>query len=251
MNKNHKAGSSNNERPLVIVTAKRMNNYYVRKYRLSDEIKVLVTDCEIRHGNLVPNEGTDVELYDYLADVSGKKREKLMKGTQVLLDNDVAYYFNPNKWLLILLPMLLAAVFLLILCFKQCSYGGINSHKNIINDDKINQQESNTSSDGIVYNGFPSSFTINKDAKYLSIENSMDNANKYYTGARIYEGDTMIYDMGEDVISPGKFANINLYDILSVGEHELTIVQYGCGMDKDFTEVATGTSQVVTVKVEK
>lgn len=247
MNKNHKAG--NREKPILIVTAKRMNNHYVKKFKLSDEVKVTLYGCEIRHRKLVANEETDVEMYSYFASVSGKVREKLMQGTQVVLDGETAYYFCPKRWFLVLLPLFLALFTVIVLTFRQCD--GNTPIKNVLNDDKIEQSDVRDTDGGIVYNGFPSSFTITSDVQYLSVQNSMDNAGKYYTGARIIENDEVIYDMGQDVISPGKYANINLYEILSAGEHKLTIVQYGCGMDKNFTDVATGTSQVVTVNVKK
>lgn len=244
--------NTQNKEYTMIVTPERLSNHYVKKYKLSEEQKVTLAGWKLDGKKLKEDEEESVELYSYRSDAKVKKREKLEKGTEVELNKEPVFYFRPKKKCLLLLIIL----FLLLLLFMKTCQGGTieekipNPIKNVIGDEKFEQESTQEEDEGIVYAGFPSDFTINKDVRYLSVQNSEENKDKFYTAVKLLEGDKVIYDIGEDVISPGKYVNIDLYSLLDEGVHEITICQGGYVMDDNFTQVATSTSQVVHVTVK-
>lgn len=235
--------------PIHIITPERLNNYYIKKLSLSDEKKVKIQGWELKHKKLKENKDNTVELYYYTSEVIGNRRKKLINRTQIIVENTPAFYFYPkNKIIIILLILFLT----MLVIFRVYSYKSIPiPNFNILGDEKINQDDTQRLDDSIIYVGFPSEFTINKNIRYLSVQNSIENNNKFYTAVKIMEGDNIIYDMKDNVISPGKYINIDLYSILNDGKHTITIYQTGYIMDKNFTQVSTSTNQTVTVLVNK
>lgn len=239
--------------PLMIVAAARLSGYYIRKYKLSNETKVTVPGWELKRKKLEENEDKEAELYSYFSEADGKKKKKLMKGTQVPIDDKIAYYFRPRKWFLLIILFFL----LLLLLFGVKNYGGKSPDnipapdKHVMGEEKIEENSTQEKDDGIIYAGFPEAFTINSKIKYLSVQNSTENEGRFYTTVKLIEGDKVIYDMGEDVISPGKYVNIDLYSLLNEGEHEIVICQAGYAMNESFTQAATSTTQTVKVTVVK
>lgn len=245
------------EQPLYIVTPHKLNKHYLKKFKLSEETKVKVPGWELKKKKLKENEDETVKLFRYFSEADGKKRKKLMKGTAVETEGETAYFFCPNEWLpflILFFAMFLILGIMLIISLRGCDDGQklqlINQH-NVVGDEKETQESTQEKDDGIIYAGFPDSFTINSHVKYLSVQNSVENKGRFYTTVRLLDGDKVIYDMGDDVIKPGKYVNIDLYSLLSKGEHKITICQGGYAMDETFTQAATSTSQVVTVTVVK
>lgn len=154
--------------------------------------------------------------------------------------------------LIVLLPLLLIGItFFGISVFRpKDTPEPIVPEMNVEGDDKV-EVEQTTVDDGIIYAGFPSSFEINEKVQYLSIQNSEENQDKFYTYVQILEGDEIIFDMEGSVIEPGKYKNINLYELLDKGDHTIVICQYGCRMDGYYSQVGSSTSQSVNVKVVK
>ena len=55
--------------------------------------------------------------------------------------------------------------------------------------------------------------------------------------------------MEDSLIEPGKYVNINLYELLDPGAYDLEIVQYGYHMDT-MEPVSSVSSQMITVEVK-
>lgn len=235
--------------PIHIITPERLNNYYIKKLSLSDEKKVKIQGWELKHKKLKENKDNTVVLYYYVSEAENNKRKKLMNGTQIDVDGTPAYYFCPKNKVMLIILILIVTVLILL---KACNNETIHiPDYNILGDEKINQENTEILDDSIVYVGFPSEFTIDKNIKYISVQNSIENNNKFYTAVKIVEGNKTIYDMEDSVISPGKYINIDLYSMFKAGKHTITIYQTGYMMDKSFTQVATSTNQTVTITVNK
>lgn len=240
----------NDEGPIFIVTPKRLSNRYVDKLQLSQEKEVTITGWKLSHNKLQEDYEESVELFRYLCYADYKKKKKLMKGTEVISDGYTAYFFIPNKRFIVIIFFLLLLTCILAFFLRDCNGVNLNKPKHSIISE--NKQETASSEDvGIVYSGFPAEFTINKKVKYLSVQNSIDNENNFYTTVKLMEDDKVIYDMGSDLIQPGKYVNIDLYNLLSPGKHTVTIYQYGYAMNDTFTQAASNTNQIVTITVEK
>lgn len=249
-------GNAGGNEPLYIVTPHRLNNHYLKKFKLSEETRVIVPGCELKKRKLKKNEDESVKLYRYFSEAENRKRKKLMKGTQVDAEGETAYFFCPNEWLpfiILFFCTFLILGIILVLGLRGCGNTPVIQlpQHNVIGEDKETQENTQAEDDGIIYAGFPDSFTINSKVRYLSVQNSVENKDRFYTTVKLLEGDKVIYDMKDDVIEPGKYVNIDLYSLLDKGEHKITICQAGYVMNEKFTPVATSTSQVVTVNVEK
>lgn len=231
---------------VTIVSPRRLSNYYVKKYNLTNEKPVTLNDQNIICNKVKPKKGNVIKLYSYHANVNNKKDEnRLKKGDIVTVNGENAYLFNSKKrWIIMLL---LLALILFLMFWPSGKEEG--KKFNIIGDEKAEIEKDKQ--DNIVYQGFTSEFDINEKVKTLSIQNSEENEGKYYVGVSLKEGETEIYSMGEDLIKPGKYVNIDLYDLLDEGSHEITIVQYGYMVGEKVSSVSTRTQQTVTVNVSK
>lgn len=145
--------------------------------------------------------------------------------------------------------MIALLVYLVYLLNGDSDTGSAQNPFNIVGDNETT--ETTDDNPNIIYQGLPDSFTIDSSVRTLTIKNDLANIDRYYTGVKVLEGETVIYDMEDSLIEPGKSVEIDLYDLLNSGDHEITIIQYGYRLGEQISQVASQTSQKVTVNVIK
>ena len=145
--------------------------------------------------------------------------------------------------------MIALLVYLVYLLNGDSDAGAAQNPFNIVGDNET--PETTDDNPNIIYQGLPDSFTIDSSVRTLTIKNDLANIDRYYTGVRVLEGETVIYDMEDNLIEPGKSVEIDLYDLLDSGDHVITIIQYGYRLGEQISKVASQTSQKVTVNVIK
>lgn len=241
---------------IAVVSLKKLPKSILRKYEFDEGNKILL--CGYRHkgSKLILDPNVDIEVWYYTALETPKLLKFLENRERVQTDLGEAFYIQPCSKKLLIIPLLLMLLLILIICFciHSLKYGNtpkpVVPEMNVEGDDKVEVEQAPVD-DGIIYAGFPSSFEINEKVQYLSVQNSEENADKFYTYVQILEGDEVIFDMKDSVIEPGKYKNINLYELLDKGDHTIVICQYGCRMDGYYSQVGSSTSQSVNVKVVK
>lgn len=149
---------------------------------------------------------------------------------------------------LLVLFLIIAIIGIIWIMKNRDDVSQTNPFSVVGNDDSDKTEEV---APNIIYQGLPSSFEINSSVRTLTMKNDIANIDSYYTGVKILEGESVIYDMDTALIEPGKSVDIDLYNLLSEGNHELTIVQYGYSFGDTVSQVSSQTSQTVSVKVEK
>lgn len=149
---------------------------------------------------------------------------------------------------LLVLFLIVAVIGIIWIIKNRDNVSQTNPFNVVGNDDSDKTEEV---APNIIYQGLPSSFEINSSVRTLTMKNDIANIDRYYTGVKILEGESIIYDMDTALIEPGKSVDIDLYELLTDGSHELTIVQYGYSFSDTISQVSSQTSQTVSVTVVK
>ena len=239
---------------IAVVSLKKLPKSILRKYEFYDGNKILLGGYKRKGRELTPDPNANIEVWYYTARETSELQKFLENKERVKTDSGYAFYVRLVNKKLLLIPLLLLLLIGLYFGVSSLKHNDtpapVVPDKNIEGEDKV-EVEPTTVDDGIIYAGFPSDFEINKKVQYLSVQNSEENADKFYTYVQILEGDEIIFDMEGSVIEPGKYKNINLYELLDKGDHTIVICQYGCRMDGYYSQVGSSTSQSVNVKVVK
>lgn len=235
---------------IIILAAKDLPKRYIEKYDLSKFKRIILKGYKVKHGKLIKSDSADsVTVNAYHADED--VLDHIKTAGYINIRGEGAYFVNPsNKWWLLLIPLIPLIGIALCLAFSVGGTPGVPENPfTVVGEEKEIQNDQGV--DNIIYQGFPASFEINSNVRMLSVQNDMANKDKFYTGVRLIENDEVIYDMGDSLLEPGKYVNIDLYELLSAGEHVVTIVQYGYSFGDTVTQVAAEPSQTITITVKK
>ena len=231
---------------MKIITRKRLSKRVINKYKFYNETSITLTGQKIGLFNFKKTR-SDIST-NYFGYTTDSDKLKLKKSINI--DGEPVYLYKSHKGLLFILFVLIILAALCAIAMYKPNYTQKPTF-DIVGEDKVEQTKGNADYGNIVYQGLPDAFTIDVNTQILSIANDTANEGKFYTGVRIKEGEEIIYEMGSSLLEPGKFVNINLCDLLTSGEHVITIEQYGYILRDKVTKVTSETSQKVNVTVIK